>query len=68
MQRYVITVWRTVNLASEIIVEAESLQLARNFVLQKDTKSFDWRVTPNSDRGHSIDNIKVVTPEASDDL
>lgn len=67
MKRYVIHVRRPVNLVSEITVEAETLHLARNFVLQRDTKEFDWRVTPNSDRGHLIDHIEeVFTEEVTD--
>lgn len=67
MRRFVIHVYRPVNLVSEITVEAESLQLARNFVLQKDSKFFDWRVTPNSDRGHMIDYIEEVFTEEVND-
>ena len=67
MKRYVIHVYRQVNLMSEITVEAESLNLARNFVLQKNSDDFEWRITPNSARGHMIDHIEPVdTSEVSD--
>jgi len=67
MKRFVIHVYRQVNLMSEITVEAESLHLARNFALQRSSDDFDWRITPNSARGHMIDHIEEVnTPEVSD--
>lgn len=66
MRRFVIQVYRPINLVSEVTVEAESLQTARNFVLQKHTREFDWRATPNSDRGHMIDHIEEITDGVSD--
>lgn len=67
MKRYVIHVRRPVDLVSEITVEAESLHLARNFVLQRNLKEFDWQMTPNSDRGHVIDHIEEVDTSGVND-
>lgn len=62
MKRYQIYVQRPVTLISEITVEAESIELAKSYVLNLQSSLFEWEITPGS-KPHTIDTVEVIETE-----
>lgn len=62
MKRYQIYVQRPVTLISEITVEAESVDLAKTFVSNLPSSSFEWQITAGS-KPHTIDTVEVIETE-----
>ena len=62
MKRFQIYVQRPVTLISEITVEAESIDLAKSYVLNLQSSLLEWQITPGS-KPHTIDTIEVIEKE-----